>query len=373
MIELFYYYATIQQETINFEREAKEEEYNSLEPYISKISKMLIDKRRIGIVLNAHNKVVEEFAKLTSEYNAPHNSNDLIFSLTYYLAAFKKYLDNWETHLKRAYGDDSKEVKLFKDAQSQEYDNHIEYRIFYRLRNFDQHCGNLVLRITGQVLPDDTRQYLVLADRDRLLREFKEWKPEEITYLESCEQYFNIRPLIDVFQNCIIAIHEKTMQIHFNEDFYRSCATIVAAAKEFENEDNTYFISFESEIDWKSLDIEGKSLNLTYLEVPVCKKLLEIYFLNNRSSIKILYCGTQLKQRIGNFAYEIDHEKAHEVAFTQPPFVDMCGQRMIRLCSHAFLEKDEVFCVLADHRYPRKQQQEISDTWGFLLDSFVKV
>ena len=89
-----------------------------------------------------------------------------------------------------------------------------EYRIFYRLRNFDQHCGNLVSRITGQVLPDDTRQYLVLADRDRLLREFKEWKQEEITYLKSCEQYFDIRPLIDVFQNCIIEIHEKTMQIH---------------------------------------------------------------------------------------------------------------------------------------------------------------
>lgn len=370
---MFYYYATIQDETINFEREATAEEYNNLEPHISKISKMLVDKQRIDIVFNAHKKVVEEFAKLTSEQNAPHNSSDLIFSLTYYLAAFKKYLDNWETHLKRTYGNDSKEVKLFKDAQSHEYDNHIEYRIFYRLRNFDQHCGNLVSRITGQVLPDGTRQYLVLADRDRLLREFKEWKQEEITYLKSCEQYFNIRPLIDVFQNCIIEIHEKTMQIHFNEEFCRSCATIIAAAKEFENEDNAYFIGFESEIDWKNLDIEGKSLNFTYLNVPACKKLLELYFLKNRRSVKILYYGAQLKQRIGHFAYEIDREKAHEVAFIQPPFVDMCGQRMIRVCSHAFLDKDEVYCVLADHRFPRKQQDEISDTWGFLLDSFVKI
>ncbi len=373
VIELFYNYATIQDETINFEREATAEEYNNLEPHISKISKMLVDKQRIDIVFNAHKKVVEEFAKLTSEQNAPHNSSDLIFSLTYYLAAFKKYLDNWETDLKRTYGNDSKEVKLFKDAQSHEYDTHIEYRIFYRLRNFDQHCGNLVSRITGQVLPDDTRQYLVLADRDRLLREFKEWKQEEITYLKSCEQYFNIRPLIDVFQNCIIEIHEKTMQIHFNEEFCRSCATIIAAAKEFENEDNAYFISFESEIDWKNLDIEGKSLNFTYLNVPACKKLLELYFLKNRRSVKILYYGAQLKQRIGHFAYEIDQEKVHEVAFIQPPFVDMCGQRMIRVCSHAFLDKDEVYCVLADHRFPRKQQDEIGDIWGFLLDSFVKI
>lgn len=373
MIELFYYYATILDETINFEREATAEEYSNLEPHISKISKMLVDKQRIDIVINAHKKVIDEFTKLVSEQNAPHNSSELIFSLTYYLAAFKKYLDNWETHLKRTYGNDSKEIKLFKDAQSHEYDNHMEYRIFYRLRNYDQHCGNLVSRITGQVLPDGTRQYLVLADRDRLLREFKEWKQEEITYLESCEQYFNIRPLIDVFQNCIIAIHEKTMQIHFNEEFYRSCADIVAAAKEFESEDNTYFIGFESEIDWKNLDLEGKSLNFTYLNVPACKKLLELYFLNNRRSVKILYHGTLLKQRIGHFAYEIDHKKAYEVAFKQPPFIDMCGQRMIRVCSQAFLDKDEVYCVLADHCFQREQQNEIRDTWGFLLSSFVKI
>lgn len=50
VIELFYYYATIQDETINFEREATAEEYNNLEPHISKISKMLVDKQRIDIV-----------------------------------------------------------------------------------------------------------------------------------------------------------------------------------------------------------------------------------------------------------------------------------------------------------------------------------
>ena len=370
---MFYYYATIQEETINFEREAKEEEFINLEPHLSKISKMLTDKHRIDIVLNAYSKVVEEFTKLTSEKNAPHNSNDLIFSLTYYLAAFKKFLDNWETHLKRTYGNASMEVKLFKEAQSYEYDNHMEYRIFYRLRNFDQHCGNLVSRITAQVLPDSSHQFLVLADRDRLLRDFKEWKPEEITYLKSCEQYFNIRPLIDMFHNCIVAIHEKTMQFHFNEDLYRSCATIVAAAKEFENDDFTYFVGFESQIDWKNLDIEGKSLNFTYLEVPVCKKLLELYFMKHRSSIKVLYHGSLLKQRIGHFAYQIESPKVYDVAFAQPPFVNMCGQRMIRLCSVGFLEKDEVYCVLVDHSVPQKEQQKISDTWRFLLDSYVKI
>lgn len=180
---MFYYYATTHEKTINFEREATAEEFNLLDPHISKISKMLVDKRRINIVSNAYRKVTNEFDKLMNGSKPPHDSEELIFSLTFYLAAFKKYLDNWETHLKRTFGKNSREVKLFKSAQSYEYDNHIEYRIFYRLRNYDQHCDNLVSRITGRILPNKSHEYLVLADRDRLLSNFGEWKQEEIAYL----------------------------------------------------------------------------------------------------------------------------------------------------------------------------------------------
>ena len=180
---MFYYYATTHENTINFEREATTEEFNLLEPHISKVSKMLVDKRRINIVSNAYKKVTDEFDKLMNGSKPPHDSEELIFSLTFYLAAFKKYLDNWETHLKRTFGKDSREVKIFKSAQSYEYDNHIEYRIFYRLRNYDQHCDNLVSRITGRILPNKSHEYLVLADRDRLLSNFGEWKQEEIAYL----------------------------------------------------------------------------------------------------------------------------------------------------------------------------------------------
>jgi hypothetical protein len=108
------------------------------------------------------------------------------------------------------------------------------------------------------------------------------------------------------------------------------------------------------------------------LEVPICKHLLEVYFLNNRKSVKIFYHGASLKQRLGNFAYEMDPQKLYEVAFSQLPFVDVCGQRMIRLCSKAVLDKDEVYCVLADSRFSRKEQHELCDTWGFLLDCIVK-
>jgi hypothetical protein len=128
------------------------------------------------------------------------------------LTEFKKYLDNWETHLKRTFGKDSREAKLFKSAQNYEYDNHMEYRIFYRLRNYDQHCDNFVSRITGRILPNESHEYLVLADRDRLLKDFAEWKPDEIAYLQSCDKYFDIRPLLSVFQNCIMLKNKDYMK-----------------------------------------------------------------------------------------------------------------------------------------------------------------
>ena len=87
---MLYYYATTHEKTINFEREATAEEFNLLEPHISRISKMLADKRRINIVSNAYKKVTDEFEKLMNGSKSPHDSEELIFSLTFYLAAFKK-------------------------------------------------------------------------------------------------------------------------------------------------------------------------------------------------------------------------------------------------------------------------------------------
>ena len=370
---MHYYYVTTLDNTITYEREATAEEYDSLSPHIAKVSRMLMDKRRIDIVTNAHKKVMLEFGRLENGEKTPYQSDELVFSLTYYLAAFKKYLDNWETHLKRTYGKSSEEFKLFKLAQNKEYDNHMEYRIFYRLRNYDQHCGNLVSKIIAKVLPDGSSQYLVLADRNRLLHDFDEWKPEEITYLSSCEDYFDIRPLIQVFHRCIDRIHDEIMQIHFSTDFYISCATIIAVAKEFDNEDNVQIIRNEDEINWADLDIAGKSLNLTYLQVPICKKILEIHFINNRKWIKVLYHGVSLKKSFANFGYEIDFQKASEISHAPLPVVNFCGQKMIRLYGSAFLDKCEVYCILADSHFPREEQKNICETWTFLLNSIIKV
>lgn len=109
-------------------------------------------------------------------------AKDVQYKLSQFLFEFKKFLDNWETEIKRKYGKESDEIKIFKTTQAQEFDNHMEYRIMYRLRNYDQHCGNIVSNISCKINENEEREYKVLANRDILLNNFKEWKEPEIDY-----------------------------------------------------------------------------------------------------------------------------------------------------------------------------------------------
>ena len=50
-----------------------------------------------------------------------------------FLSSFKTFLDHSETSLKRRFGKESDEVKRFKQACSEAFDSHFEYRFFYRV------------------------------------------------------------------------------------------------------------------------------------------------------------------------------------------------------------------------------------------------
>tara|TARA_R110001583_G_scaffold15059_2_gene62430 strand:+ start:413 stop:1318 length:906 start_codon:yes stop_codon:yes gene_type:complete len=54
---------------------------------------------------------------------------------------FRSLLDHSDCSISRLCGKDSSEMKKWKVAQSELYDAHSEYRLFYRLRNYCQHVG----------------------------------------------------------------------------------------------------------------------------------------------------------------------------------------------------------------------------------------
>jgi hypothetical protein len=196
------------------------------------------------------------------------------------LFEFRKFCDNWETQINHEYGKDSDEFKTFKGATAAEYDNHMEYRIMYQLRNYDQHCGRIFSRITRSVSEDGVIKTIPYASRNRLLTDFSRWKADEKAYLDGLEEDIEFLPYAKILYESVQRIYKKTMQIHFNEVFLNSCARLISVANEFENEDDVTLITTEKTF---KEELEGKKqLNLTSLLIPICKQLLQNYINKNR-------------------------------------------------------------------------------------------
>lgn len=97
-----------------------------------------------------------------------------------YLFEFRTCLDHMETEIKRKYGENSTLWNIFKTNTSDAYDKHPEYAFTYHLRNYSQHCKNVVHGFncdTGIGISSNTKTLLV---------EYDKWKQVDIKYMVSC-------------------------------------------------------------------------------------------------------------------------------------------------------------------------------------------
>ncbi len=366
---MYYYIAEVSKDLISIKRDASTEEYNKIEPHIKMISKMLVDKNRIEPVIFAYKKLIESISSLSSQTDM-YESRNIQYNLSQYLFEFKKFLDNWETDLSRKYGKKSKELKTLKNAQSEEYEEHMEYRIMYRLRNYDQHCGSIISQVTAYIDENENKSFKILMNRDLLLDNFDEWKQPEIEYLKRQSENIEIRKYIAQLQKSIIAIYEKTMQIHFNRTFLASCAKIIEFANEFDNEDNIRIIENEEEINEEFWDQPTKTLNFVHLMVPICKEVLAIYFRNNIRSIKIIFYGNKYRDRLKNFGIETNATIAEKISHSQ--FVNLAGQNMVRLIYTIEITNGDMYAVLADARFKQAELSELRDDCSCYLKALCK-
>lgn len=144
---VYYYFAEYSKDLLDIKREATQEEYEKLEPSLKLVSQMYADRNRIDNINISYKDLMEAIGKLAT-HNQYEIAKEIQYKLSLFLFELKKFLDNWETDLTRKYGKDSVEFKSFKTAQGEQFDKHMEYRIMYRLRNYDQHCGNIISNIT---------------------------------------------------------------------------------------------------------------------------------------------------------------------------------------------------------------------------------
>lgn len=85
------------------------------------------------------------------------NVNKCLLNL---LSAIRSYLDYVETNVKRKYGKKSANVAKFKKYCSDAYDGSFSYRFLYKFRNYAQHCGLPLTRISfnAETIEPDSEQ-----------------------------------------------------------------------------------------------------------------------------------------------------------------------------------------------------------------------
>lgn len=71
------------------------------------------------------------------------------------LASIRSYLDFMDRLMKRRFGRQSEPVRRFRTRCSQEYDSNLSYRFLYKLRNYAQHKGFPIGRISWGQRPSD--------------------------------------------------------------------------------------------------------------------------------------------------------------------------------------------------------------------------
>lgn len=366
---MYYYFAEYSKDFLDIKRSATFAEYQKIEQRIKRISQMLMDKNRIDAISISYESLMESIDNLSCR-NQQMAAKDVQYKLSQFLFEFKKFLDNWETEIKRKYGKESDEIKIFKTAQAQEFDNHMEYRIMYRLRNYDQHCGNIVSNISCKINENEEREYKVLANRDILLNNFKEWKEPEIDYLNQQDEEIEMIPYIKQLYASTIKIHEKTMQIDFSRELYNDCAEIIGMANEFENEEYVIIISSEHELKQELEKQSAKKLVFTDLMVATCKQILTLHIKNNLDYVRVFFCGETLRERLGGCAIEVEPETFATIANTQVVNID--GKRMLRLLYSLYMDKREMYAALLEMGHKRLNLNELDSDYSKYLSALCK-
>lgn len=115
-----------------------------------------------------------------------------------FLFEFRTCLDYMETHIKDEHGEDSEIWKIFDKNTSIAYDSYPEYAFSYHLRNYAQHCSNVVHGFNG------ISGIGISSNAERLLQEYKKWKPIDKAFLQNAG---NEVDLLHTFSNAFQAFN----------------------------------------------------------------------------------------------------------------------------------------------------------------------
>jgi len=194
--------ATILDKKINVIRGLSNEEGNLIITHIEQVHSLRRKVLQLQQIVNIFQDIKNTVAK------NPQNTSRLISEI---LSNFRAFLDYWETNLKKEFNKESIQVKSFKNATKNEYDNVFEYRFIYELRNYIQHCGMPNFLIQSRLDIYENKIYELTLNTKELLNDFK-WKP---SVRRDLENKINTLDLLYVFSISIKSL-ERINNIALN-------------------------------------------------------------------------------------------------------------------------------------------------------------
>jgi hypothetical protein len=130
------------------------------------------------------------------------------------LSAFRRFVDRTPHALSQRYGIKSEEFATFKAATADEFDNEFSYRFIYHLRNYSDHAGSPISRITqtSTLNADGTVQYIfdVLFNSQTLVAS-SEWHRQVRQDLTEMGTEFSAIIIVDALLHSCGRIHCKTL------------------------------------------------------------------------------------------------------------------------------------------------------------------
>ncbi|QWG48869.1 hypothetical protein EXW28_02925 [Bacillus mycoides] len=157
----------------------------------------------------------------------------VVRAINNYLSSYKAFLDRWETFFKRHGSQEL--IDYFKISVSEVYDKCFEYRFIYNLRNYAQHAGIPISRISNALDKDieiSIKKETFINSHSGMQPKFK----KELRQLQ-CEE-------IDI-DNAIKVVHKELEKIHnkFIGKFIESIEDCLYSAnyiREFHKKYNKY-------------------------------------------------------------------------------------------------------------------------------------
>lgn len=358
---MYYYFFTKEDETINIIREATKEEFEYLKERTSQIGKMMSDKKRIDNFIRCYEKIINQYSKYAQGFDIREVTEELNADIAAYLGSFKKFTDNWQTAITREFGKNSKELQMFKKSLAEQYDTYMEYRIMYRLRNYDQHCGDIVSSITASSEGDENT-YKVYMNRDYLLENFDEWKEEERVYLSKCDELIEIFPIMMTFHNCVLNAYAKMMDIRINENLSKCCVEILKFIKDISDEDVIYIWIGKKALT-EHLGLDGSfSVDFLHIDRKICRSILKMYIRLKQNIVKILYHGEKIGEKISDCAICVNKDNFKNIN-PQSPFFSINGERYINLFSSIQLNTKSYYGVYADVTLKQSEREKLCEEY----------